>query len=302
MSRPALKKEDYTVVWLTAIPIEYEIAQLMLDEVHDNNFHSVPGGSYVYQAGEVCGHNVIIATLPKEYGNSSAAALASEVKICFPNLRFGLLVGVAAGLPNLSKGKDIRLGDVLVGESIVAYDLGKITKDGFEPLLDNVTKPDMLVASAFRNLEVKNDPKIHLQYYEKIINGDHRDRFKDPGEENDHGGGCAQNKREKRLDSERHRVWYGRIGSGDKVVKYDQTSNELRDRYDIIGLEMEAAGVMKCMPVGVIRGVCDYGTQSKDKKWQSYAAATAAAYAKAVLKTIPPNRTLGMYRILDNFI
>lgn len=93
------------------------------------------GDDYVFHAGDIVGHNIIIATLPagQEYGTGSEAALASQVKKLFPNLWFGLLVGVAAGLPSLSctPPRDIRLGDVLValpeGESagLVAYGLGK---------------------------------------------------------------------------------------------------------------------------------------------------------------------------------
>ena len=64
--------------------------------------------------------------------------------------------------------------------------------------------------------------------------------------------------------------------------------NELRDRYNLIGLEMEAAGTMNRIPVGVIRGVCDYGDEHKNEQWQPYAAAMAAAYAKAVLAQIGP--------------
>lgn len=51
---------------------------------------------------------------------------------------------------------------------------------------------------------------------------------------------------------------------------------------------MEAAGVMNEIPVGNIRGVCDYGDERKNKEWQPYAAATAAAFAKAVLSEITP--------------
>lgn len=69
---------------------------------------------YVYKAGDINGHNVIIATFPAghDYGVGSAATLASQVN----NLWFGLLVGVSAGLPYLSRipPRDIRLGDVLV--------------------------------------------------------------------------------------------------------------------------------------------------------------------------------------------
>jgi hypothetical protein len=51
---------------------------------------------------------------------------------------------------------------------------------------------------------------------------------------------------------------------------------------------MEAAGVMNEIPVGNIRGVCDYGDERKNKDWQPYAAAMAAAFAKAVLSEISP--------------
>jgi nucleoside phosphorylase len=71
-------------------------------------------------------------------------------------------------------------------------------------------------------------------------------------------------------------------------VKNAQKRNELRDKHNVIGLEMEAAGTMNRIPVGVIRGVCDYGDEHKSKEWQPYAAAMAAAYAKAILHEIPP--------------
>ena len=37
----------------------------------------------------------------------------------------------------------------------------------------------------------------------------------------------------------------------------------------------------------VIRGICDYADSHKNKKWQAYAAGTAAAYAKEMLSVIP---------------
>ena len=49
-------------------------------------------------------------------------------------------------------------------------------------------------------------------------------------------------------------------------MKNAQKRNELRDRHNVIGLEMEAAGTMNRIPVGVIRGVCDYGDEHKNKE------------------------------------
>jgi len=140
-----LDPEHYTVAWIAPLEIEAQAALHILDHRHRGRFPMSRGDDYVFQAGDMCGHNVIIATLPagQEYGTGSAAALAGQVKKSFPNLWFGLLVGVAAGIPNLSRSPslDIRLGDVLVGlptgesAGLIAYDLGKETgKDGFQLL------------------------------------------------------------------------------------------------------------------------------------------------------------------------
>jgi nucleoside phosphorylase len=79
---------------------------------------------------------------------------------------------------------------------------------------------------------------------------------------------------------------YGLIGSGNRVIK----NSHVRDRLvkqDILCVEMEAAGVMDIFPCLVIRGICDYCDSHKNKRWQSYAALAAAAYAKELLSTIP---------------
>jgi hypothetical protein len=44
---------------------------------------------------------------------------------------------------------------------------------------------------------------------------------------------------------------------------------------------------MNSFPCLVIRGICDYADSHKNKRWQPYAAATAAACAKELLSIIP---------------
>ncbi|OAR01858.1 hypothetical protein LLEC1_01794 [Akanthomyces lecanii] len=256
----------YTIAWIAPLEIEAKAALHMLDHHHKGRFPTSRGDDYIYQAGDINGHNVIVATLPvgQEYGTGSAAALASQIKKFFPNLWVGLLVGVAAGVPNLARNPpvDIRLGDVLVGLAIgdsaglIAYDLGKETADGFQL----------------------------LRYGHVLASTEPEDIFYDTNDDGTEG----IKTREKRAANRRTRVWYGSIGSGDKLSKNARVRNELRDKYNIIGLEMEAAGTMNRIPVGVIRGVCDYGDERKNKQWQPYAAAMAAAFAKAVLLELGP--------------
>lgn len=301
----------YTIAWIAPLEIETQAALHMLDHRHKGRFPTGRGDDYVFQAGDINGHNIIVATLPagQEYGTGSAAALASQIKKFFPNLWFGLLVGVAAGLPDLAKSpaRDIRLGDVLVGlpigesAGLIAYDLGKETADGLQLLRCGrvLASTEPVVRSAIGNIKMMapNDTEAFLPLYEAIKNKEHPNgTFSDPGQEEDifydiNNEGVEERMiREERAADKRTRVWYGSIGSGDKLTKNARKRNELRDTYNIIGLEMEAAGTMNRIPVGVIRGVCDYGDERKSKQWQPYAAAMAAAYAKAVLLELGPGK------------
>jgi nucleoside phosphorylase len=82
-------------------------------------------------------------------------------------------------------------------------------------------------------------------------------------------------------------IHYGLIGSANQVMRHGVTREKLRQESGIICLEMEAAGLMDNFPCLVIRGICDYSDTHKNKNWQPYAAATAAAYAKELLGVIP---------------
>ncbi|KAL9079075.1 MAG: hypothetical protein Q9157_002001 [Trypethelium eluteriae] len=296
----------YTVAWLAPLEIEAQAALHMLDSKHEGWFALGRGDDYVFEAGEMCGHNVIIATLPagEEYGNSSAAALASQVKRFFPNLWFSLLVGVAAGLPNLTLDppRDIRLGDVLVSlpinnsTGLVAYELGKETgKDTLDLLHSGhiLARTETVVRSAIGSIKkAPDDMNAFLPHYEKIKRKKHtgdRDKLY----ETDDNGDEYVIQRELRSPARRVQVWYGPIGSGDKLIKNAQKRNELRDKYGFIGLEMEAAGTINRIPVGVVRGVCDYADKHKNKEWQPFAAAMAAACAKAILFRVRPKEFSG---------
>jgi len=51
---------------------------------------------------------------------------------------------------------------------------------------------------------------------------------------------------------------------------------------------MEAAGLMNRFPCLVVRGICDYYDSYKNKDWQPFAAAAAAAWTKELLRNIDP--------------
>jgi nucleoside phosphorylase len=81
-------------------------------------------------------------------------------------------------------------------------------------------------------------------------------------------------------------VFYGTIGSGDVVINNGQERDKRAAADKLYCFEMEAARLMNDFPCLVIRGISDYADSHKNDRWQPYAAATAAAYAKELLNVV----------------
>ena len=69
------------------------------------------------------------------------------------------------------------------------------------------------------------------------------------------------------------------------MVKDTTTRDEILQKLgpECLCIETEAAGLMNNFPCLVVRGVSDYADSHKNDRWQRYAAAAAAAYAKELL-------------------
>lgn len=87
-------------------------------------------------------------------------------------------------------------------------------------------------------------------------------------------------------------IHYGLIASANQVMKNGRTRDKLGEELGILCFEMEAAGLMNHFPCLVIRGICDYSDSHKNKQWQDYAGATAAAYARELLESSLPTTLL----------
>lgn len=83
-------------------------------------------------------------------------------------------------------------------------------------------------------------------------------------------------------------VHIGKIASADRVMKSASHRDKLAETKEVIAFEMESAGVCDNFPCITIKGVSDYADSHKDSKWQSYAAANAAAAAKTFLQYLDP--------------
>ncbi|KEF56015.1 uncharacterized protein A1O9_07595 [Exophiala aquamarina CBS 119918] len=79
-------------------------------------------------------------------------------------------------------------------------------------------------------------------------------------------------------------VHLGRIGSADTVMKSAEHRDRVAKEFGLVAFEMEGAGAWDLFQnTLVIKGVCDYADSHKNKRWQWFAAATAASCLKALL-------------------
>jgi nucleoside phosphorylase len=263
-----------------------------------------------YIFGSIGEHNIVIASLPPgAYGNISAATVGMQLLSSFHAICFGFMVGIGGGVP--SSHADIRLGDVVVSQptdtsgGVIQYDLGKALSGGQFKRTGMLNRPPKVLLTALSTLQAH-----HLTEDSQVVGfvsnlqakmATHKaTKFTRPTQEDclfqaeyDHVASdtcmnCDRSKLFPRPPREHQEpvIHYGLIGSANQVVKDGRRRDQLARDLGIYCVEMEAAGLMNDFPCLVIRGICDYADSHKNKEWQGYAAAVAAAYAKELLLVV----------------
>ena len=297
--------EDYQIRVICALATEKAAMVAMINKTHPK-LRKKSGDENEYTLGRISVHNVVIACLPAGMmGMGPAAIVANNMRHSFP-IKFGLMVRVGGGV--WSKNYDIRLGDVVVSEptgthgGVVQWDFGKMGKDGKFRRTGLLNKPPLVLLYALQSLKeqditdgidlteslsliIRNKPKMGENYRYQGIEYDHLFKATYDHEGDETCEGCDNSLLVQRPARKVSipKLHYGNIASGNEVMKHGITRDNIAKEEGIICFEMEAAGLMDNFPCLVIRGICDYADSHKNKIWQPYAAATAAAYARVLL-------------------
>lgn len=306
MTPRRLRKQDYAIGWVCALPIELAAATAMLDEKHQSPSQD-DNDTNLYTVGRVGKHNVVLACLPAgQMGTNSAAVVATGMRSKFPCIRIGLTVGIGGGVP--SAQADIRLGDVVISQphsgygGVVQYDFGKTGQGGRLTPNSFLNTPPIVLLNAISQLRSNQSLgqvtlSTHLSVFNNLAQFSRGEATPDILYESaySHVGGptCDRCSKERVIErtprvSQEAVIHYGTIASGNQVMKDGITRDRLSAEFGgVLCFEMEAAGLMNNFPCLVIRGICDYADSHKNKKWQPYAAAAAAACAKEILLLVP---------------
>jgi nucleoside phosphorylase/tetratricopeptide (TPR) repeat protein len=287
-----------TVAVITALPKEFAVMKAMLD--HPLHWSAPSRGPGEYVLGEVpatVGTHVV-ALVCSSMGENLAAARLTLLLEHFPLVESALMVGIGGAAPDPKNLEhDVRLGDIVVSNStgVIQYDFDKeVLRGGLihkEPrypprppgarLLDAVGWLQAMELEGLRPWETHFARAKRLKWTRRPGEPDLLFSSEDP------------NRPVERTDDPHRRkgkprVFHGPIASGNKLLKNARLRDELRDRYGVKAVEMEAAGVADASwlhNVGylVVRGTCDYCDVNKADAWQGHAAMIAAAYARALL-------------------
>lgn len=178
-----------------------------------------------------------------------------------------LLVGIAGGVAQ----REVRIGDILVAEQVIDYDLQKL-KEGEEEIRWKAYPTDE-----------------QLRQFANALTAD------------DYGPFLPNTRPEPGTP----RVRFGNIASGDKVDARGEIIAMVGKTWpNLIGIEMEAAGAALAALQDahrprffMVRGVSDLADKEKDTaqvgNWRQYACDVAAAYALALLRSGPVRLSAG---------
>ncbi|KEF53506.1 uncharacterized protein A1O9_10481 [Exophiala aquamarina CBS 119918] len=326
-------RSKYTVAWISAIQKEHVACCAVLDNEYDAPEDLVDDDN-CYSFGKIGAHNVVIACLPvTRMGVAQAGMTATKLLHSFPNLRFGVMVGIAGGAPTIRN--DIRLGDVVVSVpnnekrfgGVVHYGYGAtIQGQGFQQRGTLNSPPELLLnaVNKLRTVHSRKPFNLDLSIHRLIEKkGPILDEYRKPPSTTDilykstavhplNPRCCTELvqpnvadivTRPQRLAGRERLVHYGTIGSADNLLRDAVVRDEIADRDDILCFEMESAGLMNCdLRFIVVRGISDYSDTHKNDKWQHYAAISAAVYTKELLGVVRAQQrsTESATGIIDN--
>ncbi|KAI8218349.1 hypothetical protein K4K54_010543 [Colletotrichum sp. SAR 10_86] len=330
-------RDEFEIAVVCALPLESDAVSLIFDEFWGgeggHGLGRAPGDQNSYTNGRIGDHNVVLVHLPN-MGKVSTAAAAAELRSSYTRLKLAVLTGICGGVPRHDGGKEIFLGDVIISQVVVQYDLGRQYPDKFirkDTTSDNLGRPNQDIRSLLASVQgtfglgrlqqqmlrildqIQHDKAGHQTGYirppptedilfEPAYLHRHHDQINCGCDDNaacDKAMNascsdlrCAENSvlRTGQPGSSRSqdpRIYIGQVASGDTVMKSGKRRDEVAREHDVIAFEMEGAGVWDQVPCLVVKGVCDYADSHKNKVWQPYAAAVAAATTKALLGLYP---------------
>lgn len=308
-TRPS-KRLDFEIAIICALTIEADAVEALFDTYWDDDktpYGKASNDPNAYSTGLIGRHNVVLAHMPGR-GKVNASVVAAHCRTSYLNIKLAIVVGICGVVPFApGSDKEIILGDVVVSTGVIQYDFGRQLPERFirkDTLGDVLGRPSIEIRAQMTKLKGIRSGKLmrrRIADYLGVLRGMPELAAEYPGITCDRlfdatyrhvadGVACeeccnGEQVSRCRFGAEEPQVavHFGLIASGDTTMHSGEQRDTIAKREGVLGFETESAGVWDTFPCVVIKGASDYADGHDSKKWQRYAAATAASCMKAFL-------------------
>ncbi|KAI5248107.1 hypothetical protein E4T43_01469 [Aureobasidium subglaciale] len=304
-------REGFQIAIVCALPEERDAVEMAMDKDYKSEgriYGKAAGDDNHYTTGELGGKPIVLA-VPSNVGTVNTRHLVVNMRHSFPSLLYVFVVGIAGGAPfryenstDKWERSDIHLGDVTVSTQVIGYDFGAELDDGFKrktAVEDVLPRAPTLIASFLNGfktgrskafMRVLNTTKADISAWGRGYErpSPETDRVYSSVHRHKHRGGIECEKCNRCTDWQARgtQIHFGRVASGNAVVKSAHRRDILIREENCIAFEMEGAGTWDVIGTIVVKGVVDYADGHKNKTWRAYPAARAALCAKALIEEI----------------
>ncbi|KAL7912297.1 hypothetical protein GGI35DRAFT_311641 [Trichoderma velutinum] len=124
LSRPT-SRDEFEIAIVCTRALEFDAVCLLLDNFWDTDgdpFGRARGDLNNYTTGCMSRYNIVVMLLCNS-GKATAAGAAASLRSSYPCIELIILVGICEGVPD-ANGEELLLGDVVISETVIEYDLG----------------------------------------------------------------------------------------------------------------------------------------------------------------------------------
>lgn len=126
-------RDEFEIAIACTRALEYDAVCLLLDDFWDTDgdpFGRARGDLNTYTTGCMGKYNIVVVLLCKS-GKATAAGATASLRSSYPYIEILLLVGICEGVPD-ANGEELLLGDVVISETVIQYDLGRQLTNTFK--------------------------------------------------------------------------------------------------------------------------------------------------------------------------
>lgn len=152
-------RDEFEIAIVCTRALEYNAICLLFDEFWDTDgdpFGRAQGDLNTYTTGYMGRYNIVVVLLCNS-GKATAAGVAASLRSSYPCIELIFLAGICQGVPD-ANGEELLLGDVVISETVVQYDLGSQFAAAFkekDTLEDRHGRPNRNIRNFTTNIKTE---------------------------------------------------------------------------------------------------------------------------------------------------